>query len=1278
MKTYSAMRLFGSALVCCFVYSGVLASSAWAQNTSGTVTVTVLDPGGALVPNTQLALKDLATNDVRSGVTRADGTYSFVNLTYGTYGLTALLSGFQTAVIDSITVQTARTTDVTVTLQIGSTSERIEVTGGVTPIVEATSSVIGTTIDMKQIEDLPLGGRDLNGLSALVPGYAEGNGYHSWNGAPMASQGNNFDGVVADTSRFKDFGNAASAILPRPEAIAEMTILTDQLDLDQGFGTSVMQVNFTTRRGTNAFHGRVYDDFQNDGLNANSWFNDAIGQPKGKLIIDDFGATLGGPIIKNKLFFFGDYAERKIPGTNYPNNNVLSAGAQQGNFTYTDTNGQLRTINVLNLAGASGLPSTVNSGIASILGRINSSASSGILRQTGNDPNLLTLYWTQPNPTTVYFPVVRVDYNPSDSLRFSGSWAMTKTSAPTAITPSFPGSAFKDTAGGTGNRYYTAALGVEWTISPNLINQFKGGFLYYFQYGGLNAPPTNVEQPRTLFSYPGGNFWMSGGAFTEPQSNFYPRFNFSDTVTWQRGSHNLKFGASWYREQDHYWNPPIGYPWVSLGLANGDPAFNAFTNGPAGTLPNASPNQLGEAEQLYAILAGRVSAVGGNNALDIKTKQYVQYGAPNLDELQQAFGLFAQDSWHLKSNLTVNFGLRWDFTGDDHDLNGMYHGVASAADLYGPSGYGNEFAPGVLTGNMNPQFVTLGHQYRPWHVSPQPAIGIAWSPGAKGSLLGKLFGKDQTVIRAGYSLRNYTPSYQNFWSYASNYGAFFEGAYNLNPYGTGPGSFTPGSLSFGQPFPPYVYTPPSYVQTAPESINSFIGGSLAGINPNIQQPYVQSWNFGIQRQLGNSNAIEVRYVGTKSLHQWVGLNINEVNIFENGFLKQFKAAQANLNINQAHGIASFANNGYAGQQPLPLFDAAFAGEQPGGNGVPLGDYANGNFIQLLQQGQAGALAQAFAGGAGPQYFCNLVGGNNFSPCAAQGFTGPGAGDPINFFQANPFQTGGGVGYLNSVGYSNYNGLQVEFRQKQWHGMQFNVNYTWSHALGLTGGNGQPGANQDDNGLPIYTMRDLRLNYGPMPFNIPQVVHALGTYDLPFGNGRPLLNRKGWIDRVVGGWTLGTIFTFQTGSPFYVAGGFSTFNNIADGGVVLNGITPSQLQNAVSFHSSGNPYAYMFNPATFVAPSGLASSTYFTPNGTPGTLAPTVWLYGPHSISTDMSLTKRVTIHENLRFSLQGEFLNAFNHPVWGNPNANVQSPGFGTSGVANGPRAIELRANVEF
>jgi hypothetical protein len=192
----------------------------------------------------------------------------------------------------------------------------------------------------------------------------------------------------------------------------------------------------------------------------------------------------------------------------------------------------------------------------------------------------------------------------------------------------------------------------------------------------------------------------------------------------------------------------------------------------------------------------------------------------------------------------------------------------------------------------------------------KPAIALAWSPGASG-FLGKLFPKGKTVIRTGWSLRNYQEGAQNFWAYTSNQGLFFFQQGSLSPDTTGAvGTFQPGSLFLGQTLPAYALFPPTWSAALPASTLSFGGNSFWAMNPNVRQPYVEQWNFGIQRELGSGSAPEVRYAGNMGLHTWMSYNINEVNIFENGFLTEFKNAQNNLTINKASGKGnSFADNG---------------------------------------------------------------------------------------------------------------------------------------------------------------------------------------------------------------------------------------------------------------------------------------------------------------------------------------------------------------------------------
>jgi hypothetical protein len=1265
-----------------------------------------------VVQGAQLELRDLSTNESRKAETQGNGTYSFVNLSLGTYRLSVSKSGFKTQVFDSILVQATKTTDIGATLTVGALTETVEVTAGASPLVETSSSAIGNVIDLKQIESLPINGRDLTAMTQLVPGYtgtlADGGG--TWNGLPSIAQGSNIDGVVGNAGRMKFGGAATPAVEPRIENIQEMTVQTDQLDLNQGFGNSTMQINFVTRRGTNRFHGRVYEDHRNSALNANDWVSDSVGLPKNHLILNEFGGSLGGPIIKDKLFFFGTFAMSKQPGTTNTSIWALTPAAQAGDFTYTDTNNVVQTVNVLQLAancgascGATPPPSTVNSQTASTLQLVNGALSHGRLTPL-SDSNFQQLSWQSGNPITKYFPTVRVDYTPSEKMKFNLAWNMTKDTRPGASAPNLPGPDFDKT--GAGNRFksYTAALGINYMFSPTLVNEFRGGFLYTASFFGYNGVTPTVDTQQISWNFPNLPYpystQMNGTNFQIPTGSYYPVFNASDTVTWQHRAHTFNFGFSWWREQNHYYNGVLGFPALNLGQSNGsglvigDPALGAFSNGSGGTVPNASGTDFSEAQALYSVLVGRVASAGGSFAYNQKLDSYCQcIGTYNLDELQKAFGLFVQDSYRIRPTLTLNYGLRWDFTWPDYDLTGAYHSAANDA-VWGPSGVGNLFNPGVLNGTMNPILTQNSSPAKPWYVTPQPALGIAWNPHGGDGMFGRLVGGDKTVIRAGFSLRRFTEPQQYFWNQASDYGAFYFQSFFLNANNTGQtGTFAPGSVALGDALPAYGLAPQQYLKTEPVSDFTFLGGpGVNGVEPNIRQPYTESWNLGIQRQLGDSRALEIRYVGNRSLRQWMVINQNEVNIFENGFLDQFKTAQQNLAINQANGITSFADNGFAGQQALPVFDAAFAGESAGGTGVPFADYANSGFINNLNTGQAGTLANTLASVNGPvPYICNLI-GSAFTPCASNaGFSGAGAGYPVNYFQANPFAQGVGLSQLVAKGYSNYNALQVDFRQQTWHGLQFDANYTWSHTLGLSTQNNWQGA------VNVFTLRNLRMAYAPTLFDIRHSVHINGTYDLPFGKGRQFAKKGGVVDRVVGGWTLGSIFTYQTGNPFLLQGGYNTFNDYADGGVVLSGVTPSQLQSSVGvYHIPGTATVSFINPKYLASPSGGgANTTYINPNTTPGTIGQLVYLHGPRYVTDDLSITKHVPITESINFRFQASMLNAFNHPTFqqgsgsgcsyycyaaGGGFPNVQASGFGIGGTSPSyqPRMIELRANIEF
>jgi hypothetical protein len=440
---------------------------------------------------------------------------------------------------------------------------------------------------------------------------------------------------------------------------------------------------------------------------------------------------------------------------------------------------------------------------------------------------------------------------------------------------------------------------------------------------------------------------------------------------------------------------------------------------------------------------------------------------------------------------------------------------------------------------------------------------------------------------------------------------------------------------------------------------------------------VEQYNLGIQREVARGTVLEVRYVGNMSQHSWMSYNLNEPNIYENGFLSEFQHAQQNLAINIANGKGStLANNGLPGQFALPILQAAFAGN--GSSGYTA-------FTTNLQTGAAGAMANTIA--RSQVYFCNLVGSQKFAPCASAfgGNTNVAGLYPANFFEVNPYTTGLSLNYLDAMGHSNYNSLQVELRQRQVHGMQFNLNYTLGHSLLLGPANAYQGNVTSQNGFVaglFLTDRNFRMNYGPSPFDIRHIFHASGTYDLPFGKGKKFLNQNKLANEVVGGWTLGTIIVMQSGTLAQMSGGYNTVNANDAGVVFQNGFTAQQLQSSVGVYHSGNPFVYVIDPTKYLAPNGSASTTYITPNTTAGVWGYRPMIYGPHWFNADLSVNKTVPIRESVHLTLQGEFLNVFNHPTFSFANTtplNIQSTAFGqlTSGPTTA-RRIELRANLEF
>ncbi len=1270
------------ALACAFVS---VASAQVSGSAAGQLQGVVSDSSGAVIPGAGLVLRDTGTGIEKTGASGEDGHYTFLALQAGTYDLTVSKAGFQKALLSKIVIATSRITDQPVTLNVGNVVDTVEVQGEA-PVLETSASQLSLTVQNKELQTLPLRGRDTLQFATLMPGNQnagvndQSGRTSTFNGLPNASMNISMDGMNNNSQRFKSGGTSFFAFATaRLDAIQEVTVTTGGTGADAS-GDGAMQIQFVTKRGTEDYHFKVFEQFQNDALNANSFFNNSLGLAKSKLRQNDVGGNLGGPLpipfvpyFKHRLFFFANFEATPIPSSRVSTATVLTQQAQGGTFSYVGTDKVTHNVNLLTLAARNGYSGTVDPTVANLLGTANGTLSKGVLTSSTTDLIHQTLTWNQPITNNTYYPTTRVDYQIAPKVAWHGTWNLRYNN--TSAYPQYPdlpvqGNAYKITT-------YIASNTVDWTINSSMLNSATFGVQSngeYFYQG------TDVSQWA-----PYGNRYVNLGLSVTPtiptQTPFIrnnPVYQFKDNFTWLKGKHSISIGASWLHSSfyETSWNAPGGggVTQYNLGVASSDPINSSvFTNA---NFPAIASTDLANAAQLYATLTGRLSLISGGLNVDENTHQYTPFAPITQRFAYTTSGIFAQDSFHVTPHLTLNYGLRWQFTTPVSNTNNIDL-VPDIANFYGPS-VGN-FQPGVLTGVQNPVLTQQSSAYAADYKQPAPNFGFAWNPGYEDGLLGKLLGHG-TVIRGSYGVNFYDEGMNAISNVMSgNYGS--TQSLSLSPGQTG---FAPGALSLSSPIPSIPGLPSAFSTTLPEAGFAF-NKSIYAVDPHLRVPYVQNWSFGVQRELSKSMVLEARYVGNKATHMWHYYNTQETNIFENGFLQEFVNAQSNLNINTANGRTGFANNGLPGQVPLPIMQTAFGAR--GSQAALPASFTNGTFVTQLQQGQAGAFAQTLASTV--TYYCRLV-GSNFGPCAGNGYNAAGP-YPINFFQANPYAAN--RYYQTDDGNSNYNGLQIELRKAVTHGLSFNANYTWSHTMSNVFNSSDQTATSQ-----VRTLRNSRLDYGPTPFDIRHTFQGYWTYSLPVGKGRGLNISNPVLDAVVGGWNISGIHRWTSGHAFKLVTGtgtgspvYNTFNNLADAGIALNGITVNQLQSMFnSIGNSPNRGSVNFVNPSLIGSDGRANPQYLSANQIPGTLGANVFLYGPGIVTTDAAISKEIPIKERFRFGIQAEAINVFNHPVFSaTPGTsstvgtattlNINSTSFGqTNQIQVASRNIQLRAYIQF
>ncbi len=864
-------RIFSLALF--VVITGCLAVSAWGQQVTAAFTGKVTDPTGASVAGAKVTATDADRGTPWTTTTNGEGVFNIPRVPIGTYNVKVEKQGFSTAAQSHIVMEMNQVARLDFQLQVGSLSQTVEVTS-TEPLLQTQATQLGENIDARTNEDLPLATRNYVELTLLAPGSIHPdpssfkNGQTTMNsGRPNVNgnreQANNFmlDGLDNNQVSENDVGYA-----PSVDAIQEFNMITNNAPAEFGNFMGAI-ISTTTKSGSNQFHGSASEFFRNNVLNANDWSNNFNGAPRAAIRWNNFGGTLGGPIKKDKLFFFIDYqGSRDDTPTSIQTTSVFTAAERQGNFSQLlslATPIQLYNPFSVNSAG-NRAPFAGNIIPASLF----SPAASKILTSSAypepiNGGLINNYQYAQNTFINGDQGDVKIDYNISDKDRFYLRFSESRYDNPSINTFPLIYNSFSTTPTHTGVMDWTR------TFSPSVVNEVRFGVNYVYNSNGaatttLQNFASTVGIPSVPSSFlPAMNF-EGGNAATIGNSDIYQLFadtviHYEDTIIWTKGSHTMHIGFQGYRyRMDTFYSGNNG----EAGTFN----FNGQYTTANTTTKSGNGSGLAEADFLLGLPSEIQGGVNGGT----------------WGQRANSVAAFFQDDWRATPNLTFNLGLRWELhtPWDEVDNRQANFNLVT----------GQEYISGQTCPYNNCN--ALYNQYN-GITNFQPRIGVAWTPGG-----GKL------VIRSGYTLSNYLEGTGTNLRLPINppFAHENDDQYtNSAVYGVRPGStLDQGFLPFSQ------------------SSNQFEGATLRVWDPNVRPAVSNQWNLTMEYQLNTSTIVQASYVGQRATHLMVPMPYDQSVLNPNGTVSptEYLAGNPTLlsEIGQISGTASIGNQDYEALQ----------------------------------------------------------------------------------------------------------------------------------------------------------------------------------------------------------------------------------------------------------------------------------------------------------------------------------------------------------------------------
>jgi len=1236
----------------------VCSTSSIAQSTGGRILGRVADPTGALLAGVKVTVTNEATGVAQGAITNESGDYAFLQVAVGAYRVEFDQAGFKKNLQRGVTVDLNQVVTLNMMMQIGEAKETVEVTSEA-PLVDTTSTQLGAIMDQRQVSTLPLNSRDTYQLLQLQPGVQGVGGSDLFYGSNQAGavsvnggrgRSNNFNVNGGDGN---DLFVNAPAIQPTPDSIEEFRVLSNTFDAEYGRNSGAV-INVVTKSGTNGWHGSVYEFLRNQAFNAKGYLD--LRRPDDKQ--NQFGGTFGGPIKKDRTFFFTSYEGRRVVhGISSDPVVVPTAAERAGDFSATPFDptaviGTQTFADILNarpgcLNGAAHVGddfatlfpnSQVPTGCfdpvaADIMQRFVPCPNSdpGCTNVTPAIDNILRSIPNEDSHANQF--TLKIDHRISDKQSLSAYYyfndlfdaqPFTRFQAPTPnLLQGF----------GNNNAFRSQQVNLthDWTISSNMVNEFRATYFREAQGTFLHPQRTNLvadscstsvasicftgtsDTPSVIPTDPkfgitpklgatreGVPFISISGGFTLG-NNFegeLPQkgntYQFSDNLTKVIGTHTAKFGVDFRNQrflQTLFFDVNGDYTY-SGGGPNDPIALDALGN------QNLFPNYL----------------------LGLPDS-FLQGSAQTEDVRGDSVYLFAQDSWKIRPNLTLNYGLRWEFNQPLYDARGRYQtfrpGQATttfpcqlAADSQASLGYADDNCnPGGSAAAVFPLgLVVPGDKGVPrgltasYHNAWAPRIGVAWDPWKNG----------KTTIRGGWGLF-YNPIEQLVLEQFQGeppYGGsttISEGLFNT-PFVTQDATVVPN------PFNGVLNPPPGQ----PLDWSAFRPILLYGeLEPKLRAQYTAQYNFGITRELSKDLVLSIGYVGSQGHRLLASRDLNYGN------------AQTCIDL---QNISDLTGDGNLACGPF-YSDSSFS--------IAAGEIPAGVMLHMPYG------SQTTITGPNPTPI-TLVGLRKYSSPSCDPLTGNGCpSDGVPVFSS--------IFAQDTMANSNYNSLQASLEKRLTGGLQFQVAYTYSKSI--------DNASSFENILkPICDRCNRSLSLFDARHRF--VVSYLWQLPVPRYQGA-----KGVL---LHGWAVSGITSFQAGFPVRIESG-----------------NDSELEYSFDFELPGKPDliapfhtqdprthgGYAFDPSVFALPVQSSSSTPLQLLGN----SPRTICCGAGINNFDFSMQKITPVGEGKRIEFRAEFFNIFNHTQFLNPDGNItDGADFGRVKHTRDPRNIQFALKFAF